>query len=67
MLSVSTLVAGCADGHQKTDYVYVHDSCDWVTPIYVTDNDIATMNKSTKRAILTHNEKWESACAKAVK
>lgn len=62
MLSVATLTAGCVGGPQKPNYVFVHDSCDWVKPIYLTDHDIAVMDKQTKRDVLAHNKTWKANC-----
>ncbi|MGM5709607.1 hypothetical protein AAIE16_23285, partial [Enterobacter hormaechei] len=55
MLTMSALTAGCVGGTPKASYVFVHDSCDWVKPIYLTDHDIDVMNHQTKRDILAHN------------
>ncbi|WP_255309940.1 hypothetical protein [Enterobacter cloacae] len=64
MLSVSALIAGCVGGHPKPNYVFVHDSCDWVKPIYLTDHDIDVMDRQTKKDILAHNKAWQANCQK---
>lgn len=62
MLSVSALAAGCVGGPPKPSYVFVHDSCDWVKPIYLTDHDIDVMDLQTKKDILAHNKAWQASC-----
>ncbi|RTP09362.1 hypothetical protein HPB40_13060 [Enterobacter cloacae] len=62
MLSVSALIAGCVGGHPKPNYVFVHDSCDWVKPIYLTDHDIDVLDRQTKKDILAHNKAWQASC-----
>lgn len=58
----STLITGCASGPLKPNYIFVHDSCDWVRPIYLTDHDIDVLDKQTKRDILAHNKAWQANC-----
>nr|WP_233614178.1 hypothetical protein [Citrobacter freundii] len=38
-------------------------ACDWVKPIYLTNNDITVMDKQTKRDVLTHNKSWQVNCS----
>ncbi|MEQ6279492.1 MULTISPECIES: hypothetical protein [Kluyvera] len=57
MLIVSCATTGPAP-------VVVDTACDWVKPIYLTDNDIAVMDKQTKKDILTHNKAWQANCQK---
>ncbi|MGO1308443.1 MAG: hypothetical protein ACTMIX_02415 [Kluyvera intermedia] len=54
------LIVSCA----KTSPVpvVVDTACDWVKPIYLTDNDITVMDKQTKRDVLAHNKAWQSNC-----
>lgn len=33
----------------------IDTSCDWVKPIYLTDNDITVADRQTKRDVLAHN------------
>ncbi|HDC4354452.1 TPA: hypothetical protein O8T83_003245 [Enterobacter cloacae] len=55
-------MAGCVGGHPKPNYVFVHDSCDWVKPIYLTDHDIDVLDRQTKKDILAHNKAWQASC-----
>lgn len=64
VLSVSILIAGCVGGPPKPSYVFVHDSCDWVKPIYLTDHDIDVLDRQTKKDILAHNKAWQANCQK---
>lgn len=64
VLSVSILIAGCVGGPPKPSYVFVHDSCDWVRPLYLTDHDIDAMDRQTKKDILAHNKAWQANCQK---
>lgn len=58
-----TLISSCKSGADLPAPPKVIDTaCDWVQPIYVTDNDLAHMSPETKRAILTHDEKWQAKC-----
>lgn len=41
----------------------VVQSCSWVKPIYLTSQDILTLEPQTKRDILTHNEQWKKICS----
>lgn len=34
----------------------VDTSCDWVRPIYLTDQDINVLDRQTKKDILVHNK-----------
>ncbi len=45
--------------------VVVDTACNWVQPIYVTPQDVESMDVQTKRAILAHNEKWDVNCGSA--
>lgn len=38
------------------------NGCDWVQPIYLSDEDILT--KQTEKDILLHNENWKDICLK---
>ncbi|CAM6735027.1 TPA: hypothetical protein R5E53_004015 [Enterobacter cloacae] len=62
VLSVSILIAGCVGGPPKPNYVFVHDSCDWVRPLYLTDHDIDVFDRQTKKDILSHNKAWQKNC-----
>ncbi len=58
------LTMSCStNGNVKNDPVVVDTACDWVKPVYVTENDVKVLNAQTKRAILSHNEKWEAICS----
>ncbi|BEJ33496.1 hypothetical protein OIPHN330_21160 [Citrobacter freundii] len=37
-------------------------ACDWVNIIYLTEHDIAVLDKQTKRDILAHNKSWQVNC-----
>ncbi|WP_345754797.1 hypothetical protein [Citrobacter braakii] len=37
-------------------------ACDWVSIIYLTEHDIAVLDKQTKRDILAHNIAWQMNC-----
>ncbi|EOD3067933.1 hypothetical protein ACRZ6Q_000441 [Citrobacter freundii] len=37
-------------------------ACDWVSIIYLTENDIAVLDKQTKRDILAHNRSVQRNC-----
>ena len=39
-------------------------ACDWVSIIYLTEHDIAVMDKQTKRDILAHNKSVQANCKK---
>ncbi|MEK0262423.1 hypothetical protein [Enterobacter hormaechei] len=39
-------------------------ACDWVKPIYGTDNDWDVLDRQTKKDILTHNKAWLANCQK---
>ncbi|WP_435954118.1 hypothetical protein [Dryocola sp. BD626] len=54
------LIASCA----KTSVapVVTDTACDWVKPIYLTDNDIDVMDRQTKKDILAHNKAWQANC-----
>lgn len=67
VLSVSILIAGCVGGPPKPNYVFVHDSCDWVRPLYLTDHDIDVMDRQTKKDILAHNKAWQANCQKEIR
>ena len=55
------LISSCQT-NGRADPVVVDTACNWVRPIIVTKNDIAVMDGQTKRAILSHNEKWQANC-----
>ncbi|AVE37161.1 hypothetical protein C4J64_02165 [Klebsiella aerogenes] len=40
----------------------VDTACNWVRIIYLTDHDIAVLDKQTKRDILTHNKSVLANC-----
>lgn len=39
-------------------------ACDWVNIIYLTEYDIAVLDKQTKRDILAHNRSVQANCRK---
>jgi hypothetical protein len=41
----------------------IDTACDWVRPIYLTEQDIRTLDRQTKRDIATHNNVWERNCS----
>lgn len=41
-------------------------ACDWVDIIYLTEHDIAVLDKQTKRDILVHNKSVQANCAKKI-
>ncbi|WP_072277043.1 hypothetical protein [Kluyvera cryocrescens] len=59
------LIASC--GSRGSAPAVVDTACDWVKPIYLTEQDIAVMDKQTKRDVLTHNKTWEANCRKTKK
>ncbi|EOY4629664.1 TPA: hypothetical protein ACP5BQ_001492 [Escherichia coli] len=54
------LIASCVN--RGSVPVVVDTACDWVKPIYLTDHDIAGMDKQTKRDVLAHNKSWQANC-----
>ncbi|SAF23128.1 Uncharacterised protein [Enterobacter hormaechei] len=54
------LIASCVT--RGSVPVVVDTTCDWVKPIYLTDNDIDVLDPQTKKDILTHNKAWERQC-----
>ncbi|WP_262788467.1 hypothetical protein [Enterobacter cloacae] len=46
--------------------VVVDTACDWVKPIYLTDHDIAVMDRQTKKDILAHNKAWHANCRRII-
>ncbi|RZN54891.1 hypothetical protein D9736_03870 [Escherichia sp. E10V10] len=59
---MTTLIVSCAQtGPAKVELI--DTGCDWVRPIYLTENDITVMDKQTKRDVLVHNRAWKSNCS----
>ncbi|WP_312837754.1 hypothetical protein [Atlantibacter hermannii] len=55
------LIASCAKtGPAKPEVI--DTACDWVKPIYATDNDWTVLDRQTKRDILAHNKAWVKNC-----
>ncbi|MGZ0723544.1 hypothetical protein ACXNAM_22805 [Kluyvera cryocrescens] len=54
------LIASC--GNRGSVPVVVDTARDWVKPIYLTNHDITTMDKQTKRDVLAHNKSWKANC-----
>lgn len=54
------LIASCVTSGSVP--VVVDTACDWVKPIYLTDDDIEVMDRQTKKDILAHNKSWQSNC-----
>jgi len=52
-------LSGCGSGGGAR---VIDTGCEWVRPIYVSDQDIDVMSGPTQRAILGHNETWELNC-----
>ncbi|WP_249226306.1 hypothetical protein [Entomohabitans teleogrylli] len=60
---VTLLIVSCSNAGRVR--VEVTDTaCDWVVPIYLTENDIKVMDQQTKRDILTHNKSVQANCPK---
>lgn len=57
-----TLISSCSINGRENKPVVVDTACTWVQPIYVTAQDVQVMDSDTKRAILSHNEKWDANC-----
>ncbi|AHY14184.1 MULTISPECIES: hypothetical protein [Citrobacter] len=57
------LTASCAKNLPAKPEV-TDTACDWVSIIYLTEHDIAVLDKHTKRDILSHNKAWETNCGK---
>lgn len=58
-------ITSCAT-NGVADPVVVDTACNWVQPVYLTEQDIMTLDEQTKRAILSHNEKWDANCKGAI-
>ncbi|EOD3176857.1 hypothetical protein [Citrobacter freundii] len=56
------LTASCAKDLTAKPEV-TDTACDWVSIIYLTEHDIAVLDRQTKRDILTHNLSWEINCS----
>ncbi|HIC8898376.1 TPA: hypothetical protein ACW722_000326 [Enterobacter hormaechei subsp. xiangfangensis] len=56
------LIASCVT--RGSVPVVVDTVCDWVKPIYLTDNDIDVLDRQTKKDILAHNKAWQANCQK---
>ena len=59
---MTMLIASCAKTSPAP--VVVDTGCLWTRIIYLTDNDIAVLDKQTKRDILAHNKAWQANCQK---
>lgn len=57
---MTMLIASCATTGPGP--VVVDTACDWVKPIYLTDNDIDVMDSQTKKDILAYNKSWQVNC-----
>ncbi|MDE9635395.1 hypothetical protein L2W95_17980 [Citrobacter freundii] len=55
------LTASCAKNLSAKPEV-TDTACDWVSIIYLTEHDIAVLDKQTKRDILTHNRSVQRNC-----
>ncbi|WP_409018040.1 hypothetical protein [Enterobacter cancerogenus] len=55
------LIASCVTRGNAP--VVVDTACNWVKPIYLTDNDIDVMDRQTKKDILSHNKAWQLNCS----
>ena len=59
---MTMLIASCAEtGPAKVELI--DTGCDWVKPIYLTENDIAVMDKQTKRDVRAHNKAGQANCS----
>lgn len=43
--------------------VVVDTACDWVRPLYLTEQDIRVLDRKTKRDIAAHNRVWQRNCS----
>lgn len=60
---MTMLIASCAQtGPAKVEVI--DTGCDWVKPIYGTENDWDALDKQTKKDILAHNKAWQENCHK---
>ncbi|BBV46993.1 hypothetical protein STN0717CIT72_36660 [Citrobacter portucalensis] len=57
---MTILIASCVTRGNVP--VVVDTACDWVKPIYLTDQDIDVMDKRFKRDVLAHNKAWQVNC-----
>lgn len=60
---MTMLTASCARNLPAKPEV-TDTACDWVDIIYLTEHDIAVLDKQTKRDILNHNKTVEVNCHK---
>ena len=58
------LIASCSTNGPESKPVVVDTACNWVQPILVTAHDVQVLDIQTKRAILAHNNKWDTFCNK---
>ncbi|ESM80485.1 hypothetical protein L384_03360 [Enterobacter sp. MGH 38] len=56
------LIASCVTNGSVP--VVVDTGCDWVKPIFLTDQDIDVLDRQTKKDILAHNKAWKANCEK---
>ncbi|CZX46590.1 Uncharacterised protein [Enterobacter hormaechei] len=56
------LIASCVTNGSVP--VVVDTCCDWVKPIFLTDQDIDVLDRQTKKDILAHNKAWKANCGK---
>lgn len=58
---MTMLIASCAKTLPAKPEV-TDTACDWVSIIYLTEHDIAVLDKQTKRDILAHNKSVQANC-----
>lgn len=56
-------IVSCAQtGPAKVEII--DTSCDWVSAIRLTEQDIEVMDRQTKKDVLAHNRAWQANCQK---
>ena len=60
---MTMLIASCVRNLPAKPEV-TDTACDWVNIIYLTEHDIAVLDKQTKRDILAHNKSVLANCKK---
>ena len=59
LLMSAALVSGCVTtGPAATNLT----GCEWVEPVYVTEDSVEAMSDATAQAIDEHNRAWLAAC-----
>ena len=58
LLTTAALASGCATTGPATSLT----GCEWVEPVYVSEDSVEAMSDPTARAIDEHNRAWVAAC-----